>query len=251
MPDMKILYLDIETSPNVAYVWGLRNQNVGLSQLVEPARVISAAYSWDHQEKVNFVSEWDDGRVTMLNRLHSALDAADAVVHYNGASFDIPHLNREFLEVNLGPPAPFAQIDLYRTVRKMFRFPTAKLAHLGDVLELGEEGKLHTDMSLWVNVLAKDKDAQREMKRYNIEDVVILKDLYTKLKPWVRSHPNVGLYTDGTEPVCISCGSDDLEKRGFAYTNAGKFQRYVCLECGRWMRGATRVETTPMREVKL
>ena len=248
---MKVLYLDIETSPNVAYVWGLYNQNIALNQLIEPTRMLCAAYAWDNDNATEFVSEWGyGGRKAMLRELHAVLSEADAVVHYNGASFDVKHINREFLEAGLKPPAPYAQVDLYRTVKRLFRFPSNKLAHLSDVLNLGDEGKLHTDMSLWVRVLDRDPDARLEMEAYNREDVVLLQDLYAELRPWIPAHPNVGLYEKGDRPVCVSCGDVKIQQRGYAYTAAGKFVRYQCQECGRWMREAARESTTPMREVR-
>lgn len=249
---MKVLFVDIETSPNVVYAWGLFNQNIGLSQIIEPTRVLCAAWAWEDEliENVTFRAEWGyGGRVKLLQKLYDALDRADVVVHYNGTSFDVPHLNREFIELGWTPPSPYKQVDLYRTVKKMFRFPSNKLAYISDVLDLGDEGKLHTDMSLWTRVLNDDKDARREMEAYNIEDVVLLRDLYTKLLPWIPGHPNTGLYEDSEGPYCIACGGRAIEKRGYAYTQAGKFQRYLCQDCGRWQRGARRLDTTEMREV--
>ena len=246
---MRTLYIDIETSPNLAWVWGLRLQNIGLNQLVEPTRILCAAWSWGGSKEMYFTSEWTDGDY-MVHTLREILHEADVVVHYNGASFDVPHMNREFLEAGLIPPSPFAQIDLYRAVRKQFRFPSNKLAYLAEVLELGDEGKLHTDMTLWTRVLAGEPSAQNEMQRYNEEDVVLLKDLYLQLQPWIPSHPNTGLYAEGNDPMCVACGAVDLVKEGFAYTGAGKFQRYSCGACGKWMRDAKRIETTPMREAR-
>ena len=37
---MKLLFLDIETSPNQAYVWGLFKQNIGISQMTDSSRVM-------------------------------------------------------------------------------------------------------------------------------------------------------------------------------------------------------------------
>ena len=36
--------------------------------------------------------------------------------------------------------------------------------------------------------------------------------------------------------VCPKCGSQHVNKRGFAETNVGKFQRYRCDDCGSWSR---------------
>jgi len=252
---VRTLYIDIETSPMVAYAWRTFKENIGVDQIIEPTRVICAAWQWGHEDPADgtfFHAEWYvDGHLGMVEMLHSVLDEADVVVHYNGASFDVPHLNREFMEAGLTPPSPFAQVDLYKVVSKMFRFTSNRLAHVSDVLKLGPEGKLHTDFSLWKDVLAGDKQARLDMQTYNMNDVVITRELHEKFKPWVPGPPNAGLYADSEEPICVSCGSSELEKRGFAYTSAGKFQRFQCQGCGRWMRGAKRESTTPMREARL
>ena len=65
---MKILFCDIETSPNVAYVWGLFKQNIGLSQLLEPTRVICAAYSWDDDDAFTFVAPDEEPDLKRIER---------------------------------------------------------------------------------------------------------------------------------------------------------------------------------------
>src|SRR4051812_2425821 len=95
----RTLYLDIETAPHVAHVWGLWNQNVSLAQLQESSRVLCFAAKWRGARSSMFYAEWDnDGADGMLLKAHSLLSAADVVVHYNGASFDIPTLNKEFIQ---------------------------------------------------------------------------------------------------------------------------------------------------------
>ena len=249
---MKILHIDIETSPHTVYAWGLFNQNISLNQIIEPTRVLCAAWAWHDVDDMHFAAEWrHGGRKSMIAKLYAALNEADAVCHYNGASFDVPHLNREFLEAGYGPPAPYAQIDLYRTVRRSFKFASNKLAWVSEVLALGDDGKLKTDMTLWTRVLDGDAAARSEMQRYNEEDVRLLKELYEQILPWIAGHPNVGLYDDSlAQPVCGSCGSTHVVKEGFSYTAAGKYQRYSCKGCGKWLRAAKRMDTTELRETR-
>ena len=108
----KILTLDCETSPNIADVWGLWQQNVSLNQLRESTRMISFAAKWLGKPRVEFYSEFHNGRVEMIHRAHEMCNEADVMIHYNGRTFDVPHLNREFIENGFAPPSPFQQIDL-------------------------------------------------------------------------------------------------------------------------------------------
>ena len=243
---MRKLFLDIETSPAIAYVWRLYDENIGLEQLIQPVRTICVAWQLD-DEKMQFASEWRGGHDSMVARIYKAVDEADAVIHYNGASFDERHLNREFLQAGLTPPSPYRTIDLYRTVKAKFQFTANRLAQVSRELEL-REGKLKTDFELWKNVLAGDAKARRYMERYNKEDVRLLVDLYDEMLPWIGQHPNVALYEDGTEMKCTRCGATSLTKHGYYFTGASKFQRYRCGECGANNRGSKRLSTTQLRE---
>ena len=94
---MNLLTIDIETSPNLAHVWGIWQQNVGLPQLLESTEVLCWAAKWYDSDKVMFSSSFADSKETMVKKIWELLNEADVVVHYNGIKFDIPHLNREFL----------------------------------------------------------------------------------------------------------------------------------------------------------
>lgn len=229
---MRTLVIDIETSPNVADVWGLFNQNVSLSQLRESTRVIAFAAKWVGERKTTFMSDYTDGHEAMVQHAWELLSEADAVVHYNGRSFDIPHLQREFLLAGLAPPAPFQQIDLLHCVKKQFRFTSNKLDHVAQQLGLGAKTK-HEGHTLWVRCMAGEAKAWAIMRKYNIQDVLLTEKLYELLKPWILHHPNASLYEG---EGCPACGGSELERRGYAYTSVSRFQRYRCKGCGRWSR---------------
>lgn len=235
---MKVLAIDIETKPHVAYVWGLFDQNVGLNQIIETGGVICFAAKWLGEKDVKFHSVWTDGKADMLAAAHSLLSEADVVMHYNGRRFDIPHLNREFVLAGMLPPEPFADIDLLTVARGQFKFASNKLEHVSK--QLGLEGKVaHEGFGLWVGVMEGDELAQRRMRKYNIRDVTLLEDLYAVLRPWIKNHPSRPLH-DGTG-TCPVCASDRVQRRGFAYTKVSKFQQFQCQTCGHWFRGTTKV----------
>lgn len=243
---MKILVLDIETSYNVAGVWGLFNQNVSLPQLQEVSRVLCFGAKWHGSKGTLFYSDYFDGHDVMIQRAYELLDEADVVVHYNGTSFDIPHLMREFLLAGMTPPSSFQEIDLLRVIRKRFKFASNKLDHVSQ--QLGLAGKAgHTGYQLWVDCLAGDPKAWKLMKKYNVQDVVLTDELYLLIRPWIPNHPSHGLYNGSEEDTCTNCGGDDLERRGFKYTNLGKYQQYRCRECGAWSRSGKSEQLTDLR----
>ncbi|MEU0952827.1 ribonuclease H-like domain-containing protein [Streptomyces niveus] len=246
---MRLLTIDIETSPNLAHVWGIWQQNVGLSQLLESGEVICFAAKWYGEEKVEFFSSFHDTKPFMVQRAHELLSEADAVIHFNGQRFDIPHLNREFVEMGLTPPSPYSQIDLLKVVKKNFRFPSNKLDYVTKALNLDHKIS-NSGHQLWVRCMAGDFQAWEEMKKYNVQDVVITEQLYDKLLPWITSHPAVGLHDEVEEHSCPNCGSVELEKRGRAFTSVSAFQRYRCNDCGKWSRGNKRLSSVEIQGVK-
>jgi DNA polymerase elongation subunit (family B) len=238
---MKILLLDIETSPNTAHVWGLWQQNVSINQLMESSYVLCYAAKWLGEDDIYFDSVHQSKPKTMLKGIHALLESADAVIHYNGTKFDIPTLNKEFLLTKLLPPSPYKQIDLLRVVRSNFRFPSNKLDYVSQRLGLGKK-HAHEGHDLWVKCMNGDKDAWKRMEEYNIQDVVLLESLYDNLLPWIKNAPNRNLYQDITG--CPTCGSTHLQKRGTAVSTTGSYQRYQCRGCGSWAQGTKSIKKT-------
>jgi hypothetical protein len=238
---VKILLLDIESSPNTAHVWGLWQQNVSINQLMESSYVLCYAAKWYGDKEVIFDSVHQSRPKTMLKGIHGLLNDADAVVHYNGTKFDIPTLNKEFLLHSFNPPSPYKQIDLLRVVRSNFRFPSNKLDYVAQRLNLGKKHE-HEGHELWVKCMNGDKDAWKRMEKYNIQDVVLLENLYGHLLPWIKSHPNHNLFSDGH--VCPNCSSSSLQRRGTAISATGTYQRYQCRSCGTWSQSTKSIKSS-------
>jgi len=245
-PDMKILLLDIETAPNIATVWGLWNQNIGINQILDSGYTLCWAAKWLGSDEAYYDSLHYSTNRRMIKRIHSLLNEADVVVHFNGSKFDIPTLNKEFLLLGLPPPSPFKQIDLLKVVRKQFRFPSNKLNYIAQSLGLGSKAE-HRGHSLWLGCMNNDQECWQEMEDYNIQDVHLLEDVYNKVLPWISNHPNRGLYGEDSH-VCPKCGGTKFHKRGWAITLAGKYQRYQCSSCGGWFRDAKKNEAPPSEE---
>ena len=245
---MRRLTIDIETSPNLADVWSLWNVNVGLSQLREASKVMCFAAKFHGDKKVHYYSDFHHGHGVMIEKAHGLLEEADAVIHWNGARFDIPHLNREFMLAELGPPAPFVQIDLLKTVRKVARFSSNKLDHVAQQLGVGSKVK-HEGHSLWTKCMAGDAAAWNRMRRYNRQDVVLTEQLYDRLLPWIVGHPSVPLFDGIQGNACPKCTSTHLQSRGYRVLAAGRYHRFQCMDCKSWSNVATRESGVPLRSI--
>ncbi len=239
---MKILFVDIETSPHLSYHFGRWKQNIPYKHTKQESSVICFSAKWYGQKKVHFKSVWGNGREKMLLSLWDLLDSADVVVGYNSKKFDVKRINAEFLRDGITQPAPYDQIDLLQQVRKHFSFSSNRL---DDVLtELGLDNKQSVSgMELWIDVMQGVRSAQREMRAYNIQDVRVTEELYEKIKGWITSHPNHGLFVDDDNPVCPNCGSSHVTIHKTRRTTVRKYHQYQCQDCGHYARGRKSLPT--------
>lgn len=232
---MKILFLDLETSPNLAHVWGLWQQNVAITQLEKSTEVICFGARWLGSDKVIFKSVHHHGKETMLDELHKIMDQADVLIGWNSAAFDSKHIKREFIENGYLPPSPWTELDLMRVVKAQFKFPSNKLDYVAQKLGVGAKVQ-HSGFQLWLDCMAGNNKAWQEMKTYQIQDVNLLVDLYDILLPWINNHPHVAI-ANGNPIGCRNCGSTNIQKAGKKITTGGAYQRHQCRDCGTYMKG--------------
>jgi DNA polymerase elongation subunit (family B) len=232
---MKILLLDIETAPNLAYVWGVFQQDIQVNHMVSSSTTLCWSAKWLGDKKIMFDSVHGSSHKKMLERVHALLDEADVVVHYNGRKFDIPTLNKEFLLAGMSPPAPYKQVDMLMVSRGAFRFQSNKLDYVARQLQLGSKVK-HEGFQLWVSCMNGNGAAWKRMREYNQGDVLLLEKLYNRMLPWIKGHPNRSAH-EGIE-CCPHCGSKHLQRRGTARNASGLYPRFQCGSCGTWMRGS-------------
>lgn len=187
---MKILLLDIETTPMKVYTWGLWDQNIGINQIIEHTEMMCFGAKWLGQKKVTFKSAHHHGKQDMLETLHKMMDDADILVGWNSAAFDHKHIRREFLEAGLKPPSATKDLDLMTIVKANFLFPSNKLDYVAQKLGVGAKVK-HSGFELWLDCMAGKESAWREMRKYQIQDVELLDKLYDVLLPWLPGKTSV------------------------------------------------------------
>lgn len=237
----KILVFDIETSPNVAYVWAKYQQDV--IRYLSEWEILCFAYKWLGEDETIVAGRDHYSEEVLVQRLHQLFDEADIVVAHNGNSFDIKKCNAKFIEFGLTPPSPFKSIDTKLVARRYFKFNSNKLDDLGDILGLGR--KVQTGgFDLWVGCMNNDASAWRKMVEYNKQDVDLLEQVYLKLRPWMDNHPAINVL-DGKEQACPKCGKGPMHKRGRRKINKTTFnQRYQCQSCGGWSQSRKSKKTT-------
>lgn len=244
---MKILIIDIETRPNLAWCWGLWDQNVAINQIEQVGSVISWAAKWYDNKSVMFASDHHDGHTEMIKKAWDLLDEADVVVGYNSRSFDMKHLNREFVVVGLPPPTPWVDVDLLSVVKQRFKFASNKLDFVAQELKVGKKVE-HSGFDLWLGCMKDDPKSWALMKKYNCQDVVLTEKVYKQLLPWIKNHPTKGLF-DGNVRNCPRCGHDNMIIRKYAVTKTGKYPVMQCKKCNGYSKMSKAIERTNMTAI--
>lgn len=230
----KCLIFDIETSPIKAYVWGLKDQNISLNQIVEDWKVLAWGAKWLGQSKVLYEDVRKQTEKQILQDIWELLNEADIVITQNGQSFDSRRLNARFIQHGMQPPSPYRHIDTYLLIKRAADFTSNKLEYLTAKLctkyKKLDHGRF-PGMSLWNECLKGNKKAWDEMKIYNIHDVLSTEELYMKIRAWgPQNMPNVY----NAQALCRVCGSA-AQRRG-PVKDHPKLQRLHCQNplCGRW-----------------
>lgn len=244
----KILIIDIETAPLIAYVWGLYEQNVNLNMTERDWFILSFSAKWfgsddifyyDLRGKDLLADNVDD--TDLLRKVHYLLNEADIVIAHNGDRFDIKKLKTRFILNGMPPVKRFLTIDTLKVARREFAFTSNTLQYLTDKLVDDEDKRKQksqkfSGFDLWRECLKDNEEAWEEMRIYNTLDIISLEQLYLKLRPWMTNHPNINIMQDELpeEHSCPRCGSRDLIKRGPRYNISTVRQQWQCKDCDGW-----------------
>mgnify|MGYP001617400775 CR=1 FL=1 len=250
MPKPKILLLDVETFPDVAYVWTAYEANA--IEIAEHWYILSYAAKWYGSGPVvchglDDVGGQKEGKPNndrpLLKEIHALMDEADIIVAHNGVDFDVKKINARLIVHGFTPPSPYKVVDTKRTLKQVAAFSSNKLDWLCNQLGLGRKLE-HQGFPLWKGCAAGVAAAWRKMKRYNTHDVRLRGGLYTLIAPWIRQ-PNAALYSGDECCVNPACRSKELQVfPRLYYANTRAYRRFQCRKCGKWAR-ATVSEKTP------
>lgn len=254
----RILMVDIETAPMEVYVWGLYKQFIPHGNVIKDWCMLSWCAKWLYDEEiqsdlvtVDEARERNDKRITQS--IHKLLDDADIIVGHNLDKFDDRKIKARFITNGIEPPSPYRTIDTLKIARREFALPSYKQDYLTKYF--GLTNKINVSefggFDLWKNCVTGNSKALDDMLYYNKFDVIGLEELYLKLRPYIKNHPNLGVLID--EDTCPNCASEHLEETDSSYfTAANKFPVYRCLNCRtpyiRHKKNSNRVQTN-MRSV--
>lgn len=256
----RVLILDLETTPIIGSFWRLFKVNIPINQIYTDSRLICWCAKWLYEpeqlgdvitvkeakanhkpEKLKNMFALDDERI--VRSLWEVMDEADIIIAHNAKQFDIKVANTMFLRYGMNPPSPYVIIDTLDIAKKTFRFPSNKLDYINRSLSLPE--KIKTDFDLWLGCMEGDEKCINDMFIYCHNDVGILEEHYVIIRPWIKSHPNMGFYVNSNELICPTCGCTELNECGTYNTNVNEYIAFRCPNCGavgRSRKSSTSVE---------
>jgi len=244
----RVLILDIETAPIRAMVWRVWKENISIEQIKSDWFILCWSAKWLNDSVVigerltgKEAKKEDDSKI--VKKLWHLFNEADIIIAHNGWSFDIPKVNTRFILNGLNPPSPYRSIDTLKIAQKKFGFSHNKLDYLAKLF--GLDRKLKTDFELWVKCLEGNEASLQYMLDYNKIDVVILEEVYLKLRGWTNSHPNMNMWQ--SEAGCANCGSLNIVPNGFYTTQTGRFRSFRCTDCGAFSRQARKTYISTAR----
>lgn len=233
----KILIYDLEVSPTLGWTYKLWDTRI-IKTEQEPF-IMSVSWRWYGEKKINHLGGISNAEeeAEMAEKLWELFNEADIVVAHNAFRFDNKVATSCFIRHGLTPPSPYKTVDTLRVARGVGKFNSNSLNDLCALFGIGEKSTI-THSDLWYQCLQGEKKAWALMKKYNNQDVELLTQLYEKLIPWVKNHPNMG-DIEQLDGVCPKCSSPNLTKEGTHARRNGRVQSYSCNDCGGWCNEAS------------
>lgn len=211
--------------------WDLWRPRLSHENIQQESFVISAAWKW-LDEKAVHETHLDPRRPTddkpVIKELHAVLSGADVLIGHNMDRFDLRKFNARAIKHGLPPLTKKPTVDTLKVARSVFAFNSNRLDYLGKFL--CGTGKIPTTYGLWLKVMEGDSKALATMVRYNKADVVLLEQIYKKLLPYIKNHPNLALFSK-TGMCCPNCGSTNARRDGYRFNRLTKRQVWQCVSC--------------------
>lgn len=230
----KIFIFDIETLFLKVRTWSLYPKYIDYKQIIQDKCILSWSGKWLYSSEVmgdvltpQEATDRNDKRI--LEGIWKLMDESDVILAHNGARFDVKELNSRFLLHSLPPPSPYQVIDTLLVLKKHFRYTSNRLDYIGKFLV--DDQKIPTNFELWERCDKGEQEALKEMLEYNKQDVNLLEEVYLMVLPYIKSHPNIALYSETNEECCPTCGSFNLKECGYYTTPAGRYESLRCEKC--------------------
>ena len=136
----RILIYDIENSQTLVKGWGPMH-DFSVTSIVEDFYILSYAHKWHGEPNTAIRFERKAARrgddKTLMRKLWKLYDQADAVMAYNGDSFDQKKAWTRMSYHDLGPCSPYIELDPLKMMRQKFKLTSNKLDFVAKYYGIG------------------------------------------------------------------------------------------------------------------
>lgn len=245
----KVFTFDVETGMHLSYHFNLFGAYIKPEQIKEFPYMLTFAGKWLHEDKVYghklpdfplwYVDKKSD--YALIEKLWTYLNECDVAVAHN-SRFDSGWFTQQCILHGFPPPSPYKLICTYKALKSCTSLPSKSLDYSTQYFRTLDEKLKNGGVSLWVRCMEGDESAFDEMLEYNLGDIPTAEQLYLKIRPWMKSHPNLALYVKSDVPICRVCQSTDLVPlETKAYTDVSIFETVQCQCCGKIQRKGTAI----------
>lgn len=231
--DIKRLFFDIETSPNIGYFWRT-GYNISITPdcIINERKIICISYKWETEDKI-YTLTWDENQCDkqMLIDFIKVANQSDEMIAHNGDRFDIKWIRTRCIFHRVAMFPNYKTLDTLKKAKSGFNFNSNKLDYIAQFLGVGAKVK-HSGFDMWKNVMAGDKDAMDEMVHYCEGDIIVLEDVFLTMQNYIKTNTHNGVINGNLKYSCPSCGSENIELLKNNVTAMGTIKRQInCLDC--------------------
>lgn len=231
--NVKRLYLDLETSPNVVLSWRVGyDLRIDPDNIIKERAIICAGYKWETDKAARCIT-WDKNQddKAMIREVIAITATADEIIMHNGDKFDWPWVMARAAFHGLRVP-PVKTVDTLQWARRKFNFNSNKLDYIARYLGIG--GKIKTEFGLWKEIcLNSCPKSLRIMSDYCKRDVELLERVHKRLAEFVPAKTHAGVVMGRPSWTCPHDGSEHVKMNKKRVTSGGVIAfQMQCNTCG-------------------
>jgi uncharacterized protein YprB with RNaseH-like and TPR domain len=230
---IKRLFFDIETSPNICYSWRIGYKiSLGFENIIDERKIICISYKWEGSDKIHSLT-WDKhlcDRQMLIDFIEVA-NQADELIAHNGDRFDIKWIRTRCIYHRIPMFPNYRTLDTLKKAKSGFNFNSNRLDYIAQFLGVGAKVK-HSGFDMWKGVMKGDKEALKEMVNYCEGDIIVLEDVFLTMQNYIKPNTHNGVLNNNFKYSCPTCGSEHTTLVKNNVTAMGTIKRLMsCNDC--------------------
>jgi hypothetical protein len=230
---VKRLFFDIETSPNIVYSWRIGyNLNITPENIIDERKIICISYKWESEEVIHTLT-WDKNQCDkkMLTKFVAVANQADELIAHNGDRFDIKWVRTRCIYHRIPMFPNYKTLDTLKKAKSGFNFNSNKLDYIAQYLGVGAKVK-HSGFDMWKGVMQNDKTSLSEMVHYCEGDIIVLEDVFLTMQSYIKQNTHAGVLNNNLKYSCPCCSSEQITLLKNNVTAMGTIKRLIeCNDC--------------------